>query len=122
MNSGDFMEDETELELVVRECSHMMLNLEKLEKPFWMNLGASDNNIEIGAIPLKSVKGVTCKLTKNPCVLYNPGNEANPLAHIEYKRLNWCPSSEDSVKKYKLKGIQREHNFCVFKIERIGGE
>ena len=110
---------ETELELEVQECSHMILKLENLKKPFWLNLGANDSTkIKISAIHLKS-EDVICELTRKPCILHNVGHVVYFLPHINYDYLERCPSSEDSTKKYKLEGIKREHMFYTAKISRL---
>lgn len=130
MNSVDFMRkqkeepQETELEREVRECSHMILKTENLKKPFWINPNPNDNTkIEIGVLDLKSEEDVICELTKKPCILYNPGVATHRLfPHIAYYYLKRCPSSEDSIKRYKLRGKKIGSLFYTAEIERIKEE
>lgn len=121
MNSGVFMEKKKigafakELEIEVQQCSSMMLDLEKVAMPFSIDA----NKMEIGAIPLESEKSVICRHTRKPCVLYNPGEGINYPSYIQYSHLDRCPSSKDSIEKYKLEGI-KDDKFHVFKIRRVG--
>lgn len=104
------------LEIEVQECSHMILNLENLRKPFGINLGTSDaTKINIEAIYLKSEKDVTCRPTGKPCVLYFSFSP-----RINYSHLDRCPSAGNTIRKYRLEGIKKEHIFHVFEIEGVG--
>lgn len=113
---------ETELEIEIRQCSSMILNLENLEKPFWIN--PNDNTKRnIGMLNLKSEKDVLCRFTEKPCVLYTLGDVSSGSSpYINYSHLDWCPSSEDSIRKYKLKGRKKGSLFYTSKIERIEEE
>jgi hypothetical protein len=102
------------LEIEVRQCSHMRLNLEKPKKPFWIKLDENDAiKTEVSELGLESEEDIICKLTKKPCVL-------NYISQKIYDYLAWCPSSKDSIKKYKLKGTKRGHMFHVFEIYGLG--
>ncbi len=128
MNSGVFMEkhkrnkesQETKLEIEVQGCSHLALNPENLKK-FLINLDTDDaTKIDIGEIRIESEANVLCRLTLKPCVLYTLGGGVIP--HINYHHLERCPSSEDSVKKYKLRGKKKGSLFYTSEIERIKEE
>jgi hypothetical protein len=114
----------TKLEIELHQCSHMKLNLEKVRTPFPINLGKSGaTKIPISALYLKSEKDVLCRLTGKPCVLYAPGDVSSGLPpYINYSHLDWCPSSKDSTKKYKLRGKKKGSLFYTAEIERIKEE
>jgi hypothetical protein len=117
----------TKLELEIRQCSHMMLDSENL-KNSWIYLSAENvTKIEDTKAPhhtsevidtreLLHISEVICEITGEPCVFYNPGN-----ANINYHHLGRCPSSEESVKKYKLKGTKEGPMFHVSNMERVEG-
>jgi len=114
-----------ELEVEVKECSYMLLNLEKLELPFWVTPNYRvDNKTEIKFIHLRSEEDAICKRTKEPCSLCDSMSFSSTrysFPRTKQSLLNRCPSSENSVKKYKLKGREKEGTvfFKVFKIEKI---
>lgn len=91
----------------------MIFNLEKLKKPFKIYLGTHKDKIDIGDICLQSERDIICGLTKKPCVLYNPGPTSVTFwPHIDYSYLERCPSSEESVIKYKLEG-KKSRDLCL---------
>jgi len=100
---------ETKLEMELHQCFHMKLNLENIKK-YWISLGAKD----IGALEFMSEKDTICEITGKPCVLYSRGNSS-----INYYSLDKCPSSEDIIEKYKLKGKKTEKAFWVDNIRRV---
>jgi len=109
-----------ELELEIQSCSHMIFNPEKLKKPFKIYLGTDNDKVNIGNILLQSEKDIICNHTKKPCVLYTQDYGVTFWPHIVYSLLERCPSSEESVIKYKLKGKKSRNLYLhVSEIERI---
>ena len=103
-----------DLELEIRTCSHMVFNLEKLEKPFIITLGSKDDKTDVGNIhfqtkeTLGSEGDVICDLTKKTCVLYSnySGESLHNWPHIRYGERDKCPSFEESSIKYKVNGVK----------------
>jgi hypothetical protein len=113
-------QEKTKLELEIQQCSHMILNLKNLESS-WINLGTEDAaRINIGRIYHISEEDVICGITKKPCVLYISEDMISSLSHIDYHHLERCPSSINSVKKYKLEGIKKGVVFGICNIRRVG--
>lgn len=106
-----------ELEIEVKQCSNMGLNL-KSQKRSWIKFDAG-NKINIGEISSISEEDVICDLTGKSCPLYDHGNGASYPEKINYDHLDRCPSSKDSTKRYKFKGLKEGHVLHVFEIERI---
>jgi len=123
MNSGGFMEkgkksQETKQEIEIHQCSSMILNLKKY---FDIILSRSDaTNMPISAISLRSEKDVICELTGKPCVLYARGDTSSGSSpYINYPNLDRCPSSEEVVIKYGLKGTKKGFFFYDTEISRL---
>ena len=109
-----------ELEVKIRQCSKMMLDLNCLRQ---LNPNLTDkllrghNKISIGEVDFKSGKEISCAITREPCVLYH-----KPLlgvGKIDYTNLSRCPASKDFAKIYLLKGVNTDHGFCVSVVEGI---
>jgi len=110
---------ETELEIEVQQCSHMVLDLENLKRTL-INLGTSGaTKIDIGAVYLKSEDDVICEFTEKPCVLHRLVGWSTKL--IKYSHRERCPSSEGSTKKYKLRGEKNGSLFYVTGMKQTWG-
>jgi hypothetical protein len=126
MTSGVFMEaslerkeKETKLEIEVQQCSSMILYLKELSSSLSERLLKGNTKINIGEIYPISEEDVICESTGKPCPLYDRGKYLHSPNNIDYHRLDWCPSSEDSVVKYNLKYIKRGAMLDSIEIERI---
>jgi len=121
--------DYEKLELEIQHCSSMEFDLKKLKKPFIIGGYCTRNKkTNVGEIMFQKEetlmhKGdVSCKLTGQTCILYSnyDGVSLRPWPHVKYDNAEKCPSFDDVVTKYRIKGRKKSiEDLHVFNMERI---